>query len=237
MTLEALSNQKMLIDWFHPLYYQTGGLDSALGFVFIPSHPCQKLVDGSCDAGGFGDVWFNGRVREDGNTIPGINFHRNIHLLTAALTGSFLGERRLMWNALQVLTQRRSASKLSSIPEVEGPHLFFALTLVRGSRQRWFQPARTGQGTEREQEGTWDKWVCVPLLGQIKSRKSMRVWSRTASCQWSLNYHHFVICWNKAAFFVVGVMSFNSCTAAKAVDWLNNHFGNTFGQYCCLWLH
>lgn len=99
-----------------------------MGFVFIPSHPCQKLVDGSCDAGGFGDVWFNGRVREDGNTIPGINFHRNIHLLTAALTGSFLGERRLMWNALQVLTQRRCASKLSSIPEMEGPHLFFALT-------------------------------------------------------------------------------------------------------------
>lgn len=97
---------------------------------------------------------------EDGKTIPAINFHRNSHLLTAALTGSFLGERRLMWNALQVLTQRRCASELSFIPEKEQRFhlsLFFALTPVHGCRQQCFQPAQTVQVPEKEQEGTCDK--------------------------------------------------------------------------------
>lgn len=60
-------------------------------------------MDGSLEAGGFGAFWF---IREDGKTILAVNLHRNIHLLAAALTGEFLGERRPMWSSLQVLTQR-----------------------------------------------------------------------------------------------------------------------------------
>lgn len=93
-----------------------GGLGSALGFIFNSSHPCQKPDGDSGEAGEFGAICLR---QQKWRSNSNINFHRNTHLRAAALAGSFLGERRLMWNAVQVLTQRRCESELSFLPEEE----------------------------------------------------------------------------------------------------------------------
>lgn len=93
-----------------------GKWGSALGFIFYSSHPCQKPDGDSWEAGDFGAIWFR---QQKWRSNSSINFHRNIHLRAAALAGSFLGENRLMWNAVQVLTQRRCESEHSFLPEEE----------------------------------------------------------------------------------------------------------------------
>lgn len=172
-----------------------------------PSRVTHRLLGDSWKAGEFGAIWFR---QQKWRSNSSINF-RKIQKLTTEISiymqllwlGCF--QVRGGWCRMLCRSQHRGHVRVSSPFPWKGaeiPHFSFLwLTLMWGCRQQSFQPV---PGTERKKEGSWSKWVFVPfcafLIWQIKSNEYMRVWSKTANCQLSLNYYHFIIFWNKAAF-------------------------------------